>query len=318
MGRTLFIYYPETDNSIVLKMKKLSVILATRNEEVNIARCLSSIKDIADEIIIFDEYSVDKTREIAEKMGAKVYLEPHHDIFHITKQKAVDKASGEWILQLDADEVVSEELKSDIKKVLNGEEIIIRDIDKKNLFKRHREIIEKRDGIIGKNDSEIVAYFIPRRNIFLGKALIHAGVYPDGVIRLFKKGKAWLPGKSVHEQMEVDGGVSWLENDLLHFDSPTLKRYLTRLNRYTDLKATEIKQKTVPKNALFFIQYSVFKPLYTFFNLYLRHEGFKDGATGFLWSFFSASHFPIAYFKYYISGGKKSFKGSPHKGGINQ
>jgi len=76
---------------------KLSVILATRNEEANIVRCLESVKDIAGEIIIFDEYSTDKTKELAEKLGAKVFLEPHHDIFHITKQKALEKADGEWV-----------------------------------------------------------------------------------------------------------------------------------------------------------------------------------------------------------------------------
>src|SRR3989339_856803 len=96
---------------------RLSVVLATRNEEENIGRCLSSVKDIADEIIIFDEYSTDNTREIAEKYGAKVYLEEHHEIFHITKQKALEKAKGEWILQLDADEVVSRELAKEIVSV---------------------------------------------------------------------------------------------------------------------------------------------------------------------------------------------------------
>ena len=78
---------------------KLSVVLATRNEEENIARCLKSVKDIADEIIVFDEYSTDNTKKIAESLGAKVYLEPHHDIFHITKQKAIDMEKLQGIMQ---------------------------------------------------------------------------------------------------------------------------------------------------------------------------------------------------------------------------
>lgn len=276
-------------------MKKLSVVLSTRNEEENIERCLASVKNIADEIIVVDEYSSDKTREIAQSLGAKVYLEPHHEIFHITKQKALEKATGEWILQLDADEAVTTDLAKEIREVINS------DKEKKitnPLFMRHQEIIEKRDGAIGKDTGEIAGYFIPRRNMFLGKPLIHAGVYPDGVIRLVKNGFAHFPQKSVHEQIQIDGRVSWLSNDLLHYDSPTLKKYFMRFNRYTDLHAEELKAKKLPKNIFSFINYTLFKPLAVFVSLYFRHLGLLDGARGFLWSFFSASHFPIAYFKY--------------------
>ncbi len=276
----------------------LSVVLATRNEEENIARCLISVKDIANEIIVFDEYSTDNTKKIAESLGAKVYLEPHHDIFHITKQKAIDMAKGEWILQMDADEVVTSELAKELILVTEGQSVVISGNKKQNLFERHQQLLEQRDGKLGKDTGEIVAYFVPRRNMFLGKPLIHAGVYPDGVIRLFKKGKAYLPCKSVHEQMVIDGKVSWLNGDLLHYDSPTLKRYLMRLNRYTDLHADELKEKKVTKSIFGFIQYTIYKPLYTFLNLFFRHKGFLDGVNGFLWSFFSALHFPIAYFKY--------------------
>lgn len=279
------------------KKGKLSVVLAVRNEERNIGRCLESVKDIADEMIVFDEYSTDHTREIAEKFGAKVFLEPHHDNFHITKEKALEKASGEWILQLDADEVVSLPLAKDIMDIVDGKVPSIPS-EKKHLFERHQRIVEKRDGKIGFSDGEIAGYFIPRRNIFLGKPLIHAGVYPDGVIRLVKNGKAHFPMKSVHEQIQIDGRVSWLPGDLLHYDSPTLSRYLMRLNRYTELKAKELEKNKVNKGVLGFFFYALVYPFYTFFNLYFRHLGFLDGARGFLWSFFSASHFPIAYFKY--------------------
>jgi len=277
---------------------RLSVVLAVRNEEENIARCLNSVRDIADEIIVVDEHSTDKTREIAEGLGAKVYQETHHDIFHITKQKALDLAMGDWILQLDADEVVTPQLAKEIKSVIGDQWTVNGDRNKNNLFLRHQKLIEKRDGPIGKPTGEVAGYFLPRRNMFLGKPLIHAGVYPDGVIRLVKKGYARFPQKSVHEQMEIDGKVGWLENDMEHYDSPTLKRYFTRLNRYTDLQAEELKNSKTPKNIYSFLLFTVHRPLFTFCNLFFRHLGFLDGLHGFLWSFFSSLHYPIAYFKY--------------------
>lgn len=279
-------------------MNKLSVVLATKNEEANIARCLESVKKIASEIIVFDENSSDQTATIAKSFGAKVFSEPHHENFHITKQKAIDKASCEWILQLDADEVVGDKLADEIVKVINStdEEIKSRKIDK--LLLRHSQVVEARDGKIGKPTGEVVAFFIPRLNMFLGKPLIHGGVYPDGVIRLVKKGKARLPAKSVHEQMEIDGEVSWLNSPLEHFDSPTVGRYLQRLNRYTDLHAGEIKKAHVSKGKLQFLNYTIIKPKLAFFRIYLRHRGYKDGLRGFVWALFSAMHFPIAYYKY--------------------
>ena len=288
------IHQPQVTNH-----KSLSVVLATRNEEGNIGRCLESVKNLAGEIILVDEYSTDKTREIAEKYSAKVFLEPHHDIFHITKQKALEKATGDWILQLDADEVVTPALARQVSLVVNHHSpFTIHHSPKKELFARHQSLIERRDGKIGKPTGEVVGYFLPRRNIFLGKPLIHAGVYPDGEIRLVKKGKAYFPQKSVHEQIIVNGKVGWLGEDLMHYDSPTLKRYLTRLNRYTDLKAQELAQDHIGKNPWSFLLFTVYYPLFTFLKLYFRHLGFLDGVSGFLWSFFSAMHFPIAYFKY--------------------
>ena len=288
---------------------KLSVVLATRNEEENIGRCLQSVKDIADEIIVFDEYSTDKTKKIAESFGVKVYLEPHHDIFHITKQKAIDMAKGEWVLQMDADEVITKELAKEITEVINmsNEEILNRKPKSEKLqqlFERHQRLIEERDGKIDKDNDEVVAFFIPRRNMFLGKPLIHAGVYPDPAIRLIKKSKAYLPAKSVHEIMKIEGKIAWLYNDMEHYDSPTLKRYLWRLNRYTDLIANELKEDRAHKNLFAFIDYVFLKPTYTFLSLFLRHKGFIDGANGFLWSFFSALRFPIAYFKYVTNNTK--------------
>lgn len=286
-------------------MKKISVVLATRNEEENIGRCLASVQGIAKEIVIFDEGSTDNTVKIAKSYGARVYNTPHEENFHITKQKAIDKATNEWILQLDADEVVTGRLASEIREIveMSEDEVAkreLKDKNKKRLFKKHTEIIKARDGL-NFETGEVVAFLIPRLNMFLGKPLIHAGVYPDPAIRLIKKGKARLPGKSVHEIMEVDGRVGWLESDMEHYDSPTLRRYFSRLNRYTDIHAYELKRKHAPKNIFYALYYCLFKFKWVFINMYIRNKGFLDGARGFLWCFFSASHYPIAYFKYYTS-----------------
>jgi len=284
-------------------MKKLSIVYATRNEENNIERSLMSIKDIADEIIIFDEHSTDKTTIIAKKYGARVYDTNHEDVFHITKQKAIDKAEGSWILQLDADEVVTPALAAEIQSILsmNNSEIINRkplNNNDERLFKRHLELLQSRGEFHNDNSNEIVAFFVPRINMFLGKPLIHGGVYPDGVVRLIKNGKARLPAKSVHEQMIVDGQVSWLFNPLEHWDSPTVFRYLSRLNRYTDLHAEELSTAHITNSTSQLLQYSLIKPLQTFVERYIIHRGYKDGLYGFVWAFFSAWHFPISYFKF--------------------
>jgi len=286
-----------------MRKNTLSVVLATRNEEKDIGDCLKSVKGIADEIIVVDEYSTDNTREIAKSHGAKVFKEPHHDIFHITKQKAMSLAKSDWILQLDADERVTTKLGREILKVISmeGEEIESRTFPskKRRLFEKHQRLVEGRDGKVGKKDGEVNAFFLPRKNMFLGRPLTHAGVYPDGVIRLVRRGKARFPQKSVHEQIEIDGKVSWLVNDLEHHDSPTFERYLSRANRYTDLTAKEMKKTKTSRGVFTLFYYSTFKPLFVFLKLYFRHLGVLDGVRGFVWSLFSALHFPIAYWKYW-------------------
>lgn len=289
-------------------MTKLSVVLAVKNEKENLARCLDAIKSIADEIVIFDDGSTDDTIAIAKKYGAKVTEYKRKGNFHETKQKAIEAATGDWILQLDADEVVTPELAKEIVELINSSdpESLQKQKAKKNLrqwrlFERHQRIVEERDGKFGRKSDPMVAYFIPRRNMFLGKPLIHGGVYPDAAIRLLKKGKAYLPAKSVHEQMKVDGRIGWLFSDLEHFDSPTLRRYLDRANRYTDLTSDKFKEENVKRNLWNLFMYTFYKPVVTFSLLFFRHLGFLDGIRGFLWAFFSGAHHTIAYWKYYAS-----------------
>lgn len=281
---------------------KISVALAVFNEEKNLGKCLESVKDFADEIVIVDGSSTDKTVEIAKKYKAKVLIKDNPPMFHINKQKAIDMCTGNWILQLDADEVVSHELAEEIRLIssLSDKEIEEYQESVKNIsmLRRHQALIDARDGKIGDDEKDFVAFFIPRANFFLGRYLKYGGVYPDGVIRLFKNGKAYLPCKDVHEQFKVEGRVGWLQNDLLHYDSPTFEKYIKRNNRYTTFISSQYNDEKLPKNLFYFIKYVFVLPLKWFFLTFFRHKGFLDSWQGFVFSFFSSLRFAVAYIKY--------------------
>lgn len=284
-------------------MMKLSVVMATFNEEKHITDCLASIREIADEIIIVDGSSTDKTVEIAESFEAKVITTDNPKIFHINKQKAIDLAKNEWILQLDADERVSKKLSAEITKVINMNDNQIEEYEKqiphKNLFLKHQNQVEKRDGIAGEKIGPYNAFYFPRLNYFLGKYLRYGGVYPDGVIRLIRKGKAYLPCKSVHEQMIVKGRVGWLQYDLLHMADTSFERYLQRNSHYIDLIVDEFKRDHLDKNLMQALNYFIIQPIYWFLLTQIRHKGISDGYQGIIFSFFSALRFPRAYFRYF-------------------
>jgi len=245
----------------------LSVVLATYNEEENIKACLESVKKIADEIVVVDGGSKDNTAAIAKDLGAKVFVTSNPAIFHINKQKAIDKATKEWILQLDADERVTDELSREIS-----------------------EVIEKKVTMNG--------YWIPRKNYFLGRYLKKGGQYPDYTLRLYRKGKGKLPQKSVHEQAVVEGEVGYLKNPLLHNADPSFSRYLLRFGRYTDLISDELQDRKIGFNPFIALQYLFLLPFWWFLLTYIRHKGFVDSWQGFVFSFFSALRFPVSYLKY--------------------
>lgn len=249
-------------------MATISVVLATFNEEKNLSDCLESVKNLADEIIIVDGGSHDKTVEIAKKYNADVLITTNPPIFHINKQKAIDKATKEWILQLDADERVSPELKKEIQNVTSNHKL------------------------------DINGYWIPRKNWFLGRFLMKGGQYPDYTLRLYKNGKGKLPQKDVHEQAVVSGKAEYLKSPLIHIADPTFARYLMRFNRYTDLLAKELKEKKIGYNPLEGLKYLIFLPIWWFLLTYIRHKGFMDLFPGFVFSFFSALRFPVSYVKY--------------------
>jgi glycosyltransferase involved in cell wall biosynthesis len=287
--------------------KRLSVVLATHNEEANLRATLASIQDLADEIVVVDGQSTDQTVAIAKEFGAQVKIVPNRKMFHINKQIATDMASGEWILELDADEIVTPQLAEEIQSVINGTHVEP-DLQKEKLFRIHQQNIAARDHVTYSQQSPIHGYFIARKNFFLGSYLLHSGVYPDGVIRLVKRGTAHFPCKSVHEQMSVQGGVSWLREPMIHMADPTFRRYLERANRYTTLTALEFENRHLPITVTSHVRYFFIKPLETFLILFFRHKGFLDGFSGFVWAVMSGLHHPMAYMKYlHMQSTKKSY-----------
>ncbi len=278
---------------------KLSVCLAVHNEENTIGRCLDSIKDIADEIVVVDGKSTDKTVDIVKKYKANIIHTDNHENFHINKQLALEKCKGDWILQLDADEVVSKELATQIEMVIQGKTLPNIEEKKQRLFARHAQNIFDCEHIKNVPTQKIVAYFIPRLNFFLRGYLRHGGVYPDGVIRLVRNGKAHFPCKSVHEQIAIDGRIGWLSADLLHYGDPSFDRYLKRANAYTSLTAKKFAKENISFSFMTIVYYMFIKPCMVWFSLFFRHKGFLDGVPGFVFSLFSGLHYPIAYMKYW-------------------
>lgn len=264
------------------KSATLSIALATYNEQDNIVDCLKSLKGIATEVVVVDGSSTDQTRQLAKKHKAKVYKTTNKPIFHINKNLAIKKCKGDWILQLDADERLTPELKEEIAQVLSGSYFGYTDWRSSQKYQA---------------DTPPVAYWLKRRNYFLGHYFTKSGQYPDPVIRLFKRGFATLPAKSVHEQMKVNGPLAWLKSDLDHFATPTFSRYIQRENRYSSLTAQELKDGGVTINPFSFINFIFIKPLSTFLAIYLRHKGFQDGFSGFVFALFSGLHHALSYIK---------------------
>jgi len=259
---------PESQ-SINARNKKISVAMATFNEESNLDRSLRSVKEWVDEIVIFDGLSSDKTREIAKKYGARVFKTVNPLIFHINKQKAIDRCLGNWILQLDADEVVSMELKKEIKEVIDGG-----------------------------SKTNLAGYWVPRKNFFLGRWLKKTGQYPDPVIRLFKRGRGRLPCRSVHEQIKIDGNVGRLKGHLLHYPFPSFSEYLNKSNRYSTLFAHEMLGKgEIP--SLFGFLKAKYRLWRNFFIRDFRCKGFMDGFPGFVFSLYSGLDQIAAYVKFW-------------------
>jgi glycosyltransferase involved in cell wall biosynthesis len=285
---------------------KLSLCIAAFNEEKNIHYPLDSAYDLVDEVILVDGGSRDKTVEIARSYGdkVKVFIEKNPEMFHINKQKAIEKAKGEWILQLDSDEALSDELKEEITQLIH-----------RNFQFPISNFQINSKSKIQKSKQEIVAYWIPRKNWFLTRFLMKGGQYPDYTIRLYKNGYAKFPCKDVHENVEIIDQrtkskeqkleVGYLKSPILHYADPDFSRYLMRWDRYTTLEVqsspsdSEGKVQNENKNQLLmFLEYFVWKPIYTFFSMYFRHLGFLDGFPGFVFALFSSIRFWVIYIKW--------------------
>jgi len=246
----------------------LSVVLAVYNEEKNIQACLDAVQDIADEIIVVDGGSTDTTVAIASRYTKKVIVTDNPPIFHINKQKALERATCTWILQLDADEIITQALKKEILQTIE------------------------------ENNGNIVGYYIPRKNYFWGHWMRKGGQYPDYVIRLVKRGYAAFPCKSVHEQIAINGSVGWLTEPMIHNSYNSLEEYWKKAESYTTLTAKEMIKSNLHPSVQAWLTYMIVKPIQTFFTLFLRHKGFFDGIYGLVFAYYSGLHFPIAYRKF--------------------
>jgi glycosyltransferase involved in cell wall biosynthesis len=229
--------------------KSLSIAMIAMNEEANLRRTLESVQ-WADEIIVVDSGSSDRTLEIAESFGAKT---SYHAFGGHGEQKnvALDLCSGDWILLLDADEVLSPELQREIRELLEGE-------------------------------PKFEAYWIPRLNLYFGRWMRHGGFYPDRKLRLFKRGLARLSeGVGPHSTPQFAGPRGGLSGDMLHYAYPTMGIYLEHMNRYSSEIARLLHDRGKDSKSLpQFMWNAVLNPMATFVYNYFFRLGFLDGREG--------------------------------------
>jgi glycosyltransferase involved in cell wall biosynthesis len=235
--------------------KTLSVAMIAMNEEANLPRTLESVR-WADEIIVVDSGSKDRTIEIAQSFGGKT---SYHAFGGHGEQKnvALDLCTSDWILLLDADEVLSAELQDEIRRLLTCE-----------------------DGA----EPKFGAYWIPRLNLIFGRWMRHGGFYPDHKLRLFKRGSARLSeGVGPHSTPQFEGPRGTLEYDMLHYAYPNLNIYLEHMNRYSsEIAQLLYKKGRTSKSLPAFIWNAVANPAATFIYNYFFRLGFLDGREGLL------------------------------------
>ena len=246
---------------------KLSVVIITRNEEEDIGPCLESVK-WANEIIVIDSFSEDKTVEICRGYGSKVF-KTKYEGYAEKKNFGIEEAAGEWILSIDADERISPELAGEIKEVLRG-------------------------------DGNYDGYLIPMKFYFLGHWMRHGGLYPKPHLRLFRKGKGEFEERAVHEGVKVKGRVGYLRNPMLHYSYENLEDYLRKFDRYSTLDA----QDKVGKRR--YGRWYPFLRLPTEFILvYFIRQGFRDGFYGLLYSVLQSFYVFVKYMKLWERQHKK-------------
>jgi glycosyltransferase involved in cell wall biosynthesis len=235
-------------------------VIITHNEAKNIRRCLESVS-WADEIVVVDSYSTDNTTEIASAFTDKIH-QLKWSGFGPAKEYARAKATGDWILSVDADEVVPEKLRQQIQRIVQSE-------------------------------GSLNGYFIPRRSNFLGRWIRHGGWYPDLVLRLFKKEKGSFTDRVVHEEVKVSGSAGRLRSDLLHYTDPDFDHYLKKLNRYTSLDALQLFRQGRRAGILDIL----LRPILTFVKMYFFKRGVLDGLPGLILAVSSSFHVFSKYVK---------------------
>lgn len=224
-------------------MPKVTVTIITYNEEANIGEALESVR-WADEVVVLDSFSSDLTVEIARGRGARVHQQRWAG-YSDQKNAALDLASHEWVLSLDADERVTPELAREIQDLLRSEPPC--------------------DG-----------YWVARKNHFLGRWIRHGGWFPDYSVRLFRRSKGRFGARAVHEAVAVDGATDRLRNPLLHFTYRSLDAYLLRMDRYSTLAAGEmVRERRSVALYDFFL-----RPVWTFVKMYFVRQGFREGREG--------------------------------------
>jgi len=228
-----------------VKPPRLSVVIVTRNEEERIRACLESVA-WAEELIVVDAESEDKTASIARELTDHVIVRPWPG-YAAQKNYGLDLAAGAWILSLDADEIVSPALRAEIERVV--------DLD-------------------GPADG----YSVPRRNMFWGRWVRHGGLYPDRQVRLFRRDRGRFNARRVHESVQVNGEVRPLAGHLEHRSYRDVSDFLARADRYASLAAEDIIARGRRVHAWDF----VLRPLGRFVAMYVLERGFLDGSRGFL------------------------------------
>jgi len=275
----------------------LSVVIVTHNEETNIGRTLASVQSlVADgrgEIIVVDSGSTDRTVEIAKAHGAKVFVEEWKG-YAAQKNSAIDKASGEWILSLDADEEVEARLTDEIAWLFRAIPIWQKNgmpVDDDNDSKEVRD----RGLQLGLDEDDLNGFFIPRKNQFLHRWVRHGGYWPDPKMRLFRKGTARFEDRAVHEDARLTNGVSSkLQGAILHHSYPTLSDYIDHMNRYSSLGAGMVAAHGRVSFSAFNI---VVRPASTFIYNYFFRLGFLDGKEGLLLHLYHAVYVSWKYAK---------------------
>jgi glycosyltransferase involved in cell wall biosynthesis len=240
---------------------KISAVIIAKNEEARIVPCMESIK-WCNEIVVVDDMSVDNTAQVCRKYGAKVIMHPSNGDHDRQRNVGIDNSSSDWILQMDADERVSPELRKDIEEILVG-------------------------------NGKYLAYKLIRKNYFLGKFMKHGG-WPEKQVRLFEKGSARYIGHSVHETLKVEGRIGSLKSHLEHYAFTSISQYISRQLYYAQVEAKVMYQDRGKMDIKEINYHLKRKPLKLFFKIYVKRMGFLDGMHGFILSILNAwRHYAI-------------------------